>query len=98
MTTLEKINQVVAQVSAITGLQFVIAETLPSSGIPSKIYLVSVSGVTTDNLFDVYIYTDGQAVKITSEISLDLSGYVSSWDLGEVSDADIDRMFSMFSV
>ncbi len=73
--TKEEINQLLSEQSGFT----VVAE-LPSTGDPTKIYLLGPTGSGSDQ-YEEYIYTDDTWVKI-GDTSMDLSGYVTDLELG----------------
>lgn len=63
-------------IGGITGVSFVIVQTLPATGAAGAIYLVPNSG-SSPNIYDEYIYVANAWEKIgTTEI--DLSGYVQT--------------------
>ena len=73
--TKEEINQLLSQQSG-----FTVVSELPSTGDPTKIYLLGPTGSGSDQ-YEEYIYTDDTWVKI-GDTSMDLSGYVTDLELG----------------
>lgn len=85
MTT--AINQALA---GITGIEIEVVNELPASGETGVIYLVSHSHGTGD-IYDEYIYVNNAFEKIGST-DIDLSGYVQSSDLVELTNVEIDTI------
>lgn len=82
-------------VGAITGVEFRKVNTLPATGENGVIYLVPKSGTPpTGNVYEewIWISADSSFEKI-GETTIDLSNYVQSSDLVEISTSDIDSMF-----
>lgn len=73
--TKEEINQMLSEQSG-----FTVVSELPSTGDPTKIYLLGPTGSGADQ-YEEYIYADGAWVKI-GDTSMDLSGYVTDLELG----------------
>ena len=87
-----------AAVGAVTSIEFRVVQTLPASGENGVIYLVPNSG-TGSNTKDEYVWipASGQDPGYWEKIGttdVDLSGYVQTSDLVEVSTSDIDSMFN----
>lgn len=74
----------------ITGIDFQIVETLPSTGVKGTIYLVSNSGTGT-NIYDEYIYVNDKWEKIGTT-NVDLSGYVQKSEMVSITNAEIDTI------
>lgn len=74
----------------ITGIDFQIVQTLPSTGVKGTIYLVSNSGSGT-NVYDEYIYVNNAWEKIGST-AVDLTNYVQFSDLSNITNAEIDTI------
>ena len=96
MDTREAIQNVLGQVTAITGIRFTVSEEVPDYGSVGRLYFVASTGLMNDNLFDVYVYLDDAFHKILTEISLDLTGYVYKDDLTPISNYDIEQMFDEY--
>ena len=74
----------------ITGIDFQIVTTLPTTGTKGVIYLVS-NGGSGQNIYDEYIWVNNKYEKIGST-SVDLSGYVQFTDLEAITNAEIDTI------
>lgn len=81
------INSAIAD---ITGIDFQIVSSLPSTGSKGVIYLVSNSG-SNPNSYDEYIYVNNKFEKIGTT-DVDLSGYVKSSDLVAITNSEIDTI------
>jgi len=87
-----------AAVGSVVGIEFRVVQTLPAEGENGVIYLVPNGGSGT-NVKDEYVWIPGTGgasgswEKIGST-DVDLSGYVQTSDLVEVSTSDIDSMFN----
>lgn len=85
-------------VGSVVGIEFRVVQTLPQEGENGVIYLVPNGGSGT-NVKDEYVWLPGSGgasgtwEKIGST-DVDLSGYVQTTDLVEVSTSDIDSMFN----
>ena len=85
-------------IASVTSIEFRVVQTLPQEGENGVIYLVPNGGSGT-NVKDEYVWipnaggTGGSWEKIGST-DVDLSGYVQTSDLVEVSTSDIDTMFN----
>ena len=85
-----------AAVGAVVGVEFRKVQTLPATGENGVIYLLPKSGTPpTGNVYEewIWISSDSSYEKI-GETSIDLSGYVQSSDLVEITTSDIDTMFA----
>lgn len=80
------INEAVGDV---TGIDFQIVQSLPSTGEHGVIYLVPVSGGA--NIYDEYIYVNNSFEKIGST-DIDLSNYVQFSDLTAITNSEIDSI------
>ena len=85
-----------AALADITGVDFVLVDTLPATGEKGKIYLVP-NGGTGSNVKDEYVWiepTGGTAYfeKIGST-DIDLSGYVQAVEMHALTNAEIDTIF-----
>lgn len=85
-----------AAVGAVVGVEFRKVNALPAQGENGVIYLLPKSGTPpTGNIYEewIWISADSSYEKI-GETSIDLSGYVQSSDLVEITTSDIDIMFA----
>ena len=88
--TLAQIQALINEaVGDVTGIDFQIVQSLPSTGSHGVIYLVPVSGGA--NIYDEYIYVNNAFEKIGST-DIDLSGYVQFSDLTPISNSEIDSI------
>lgn len=83
--TKDEINQMFSEQSGYT-----VVSTLPTTGDPTKIYLVGPTGSGADQ-YEEYVYTDDNWVKI-GDTSMDLSGYVTDTELGTALAAKQDTL------
>lgn len=79
-------------VGAITGIDFQIVSSLPTTGVKGTIYLVSHSHGTGDS-YDEYIYVNNSWEKI-GNTDIDLSGYVQTSDITLATDAQVNALFA----
>ena len=79
-----------AALADITGISFEVVQTLPQTGEPGTIYLVSNSGSGT-NIYNEYIYTNNAWEKIGST-DVDLTQYWSKAELTAITTAQIDTI------
>lgn len=79
-------------ISGITGIEFSVVTSLPSTGSKGVIYLVSHSHGAGDS-YDEYIWVNNAFEKI-GNTDIDLSGYWLKNDLVECANSDIDSMFA----
>lgn len=77
-------------ISGITGIQFEIVQTLPSTGAAGTIYLISHGGTGT-NIYDEYIYVNNAWEKIGTT-DVDLSGYWNNTNLTPITNSQIDTI------
>jgi hypothetical protein len=87
-------NAINAALADITGIEFQIVQTLPSTGEKGVIYLVPNSG-SGNNSYDEYIWiTNGSTSKFEKigTTDVDLSGYVLRSDLVAITNAEIDTI------
>ena len=85
-----------AAVSAITSVQFKKVTALPPQGANGIIYLVPKNETTSKvgNIYEEYIWiTDDTKFEKIGETDIDLSGYIKTADLVEITTTDIDAMF-----
>ena len=75
----------------IQGISYSIVETLPEQGQAGVIYLLSNSGTNT-NIYDEYIYVNTAFEKIGTT-DVDLTNYMKTSDLVEITNAEIDEIF-----
>lgn len=81
----------------ITGIDFVLVDTLPATGEKGKIYLVPNTGAGS-NVKDEYIWLEPEGgtayfEKIGST-DVDLSGYVKSEEMHALTNSEIDTIFN----
>lgn len=87
----EFVNDAIANaISGITGISFVIVESLPATGESGTIYLISNSG-TSPNVYDEYIYINNSWEKIGTT-DVDLTGYWSKAELVTITNSEIDTI------
>jgi len=94
-------NKVIKQyvddaVGSVVGIEFRKVQALPQTGENGVIYLLPKSGTPpTGNVYEEYIWiSSDSAYEKIGETSIDLSGYVQSSDLVEITTSDIDTMFA----
>lgn len=94
-------NKVIKQyvddaVGAVVGVEFRKVNSLPAQGENGVIYLLPKSGTPpTGNIYEEWIWiSSDSAYEKIGETSIDLSGYVQSSDLVEITTSDIDTMFT----
>lgn len=76
--------------SGITGIDFQIVTSLPTTGVKGVIYLKTHGG-NGENIYDEYIWVNNKYEKIgTTEI--DLSGYMKTSDAVAITNAEIDSI------
>jgi len=87
-------NAINAAIEDITGIEFQIVQTLPSTGEKGVIYLVPNSG-SGNNSYDEYIWiTNGSTSRFEKigTTDVDLSGYVLYTDLVAITNSEIDTI------
>lgn len=72
---------------------FVIVDTLPETGDAGTIYLVPKSPTQTNNGYYEYMYINNAWEKI-GDTEIDLSGYLKKTDITEITNEDIDELFT----
>lgn len=92
-TTAFVTSAIAAAVGGISGIEFKVVATLPANGEASIIYLLSNGSSENKNSYDEYIWTGSSFEKIGTT-AVDLSGYLKSTDMVEVSNEEIDAMFT----
>lgn len=82
-------------VGAVVGIKFELVDALPATGKNGIIYFVPKSGGAGTDIKDEYVWIESESrfEKIGST-DIDLSGYVKTTDLVEISTEDIDAMFN----
>ena len=73
------------------GISFKIENTLPATGEPNYIYLIPKSSAEADNIYDEYIWYGGKWEHIGST-AVDLSGYVKSSELHEITADEVNTI------
>lgn len=85
------------ELAGITGLEFEVVQTLPTSGTKGTIYLVHKGGAGQD-IYDEYIWLtpEGQTAhwELIGTTAVDLSNYWSMTDLVAITTAEIDTMMA----
>lgn len=83
-------DAVAAAIGSIQGISYSIVPSLPASGEAGVIYLVS-NGGSGNNVYDEYIWVGTKFEKIgTTE--MDLSGYLKTADLEDITAEEIDEI------
>lgn len=77
-------------IGGITGIDFQVVTSLPTTGVKGTIYLVSNSGSGT-NAYDEYIYVSNAWEKIGTT-DIDLSGYMLKTDMVAITSSQIDTI------
>ena len=78
--------------SGITGIDFQVVTTLPTTGVKGTIYLLSNSG-ETNNIYDEYIWlSDSSKWEKIGTTQVDLSNYLQTTDLVEFTNDEIDTI------
>lgn len=77
-------------IAGITGITYEIVQSLPASGDPGVIYLLSNSG-TSPNVYDEYIYVNNGFEKIGTT-DVDLTNYMQFSDMVAITNAEIDTI------
>lgn len=84
-------------VSGITGIEFQIVSSLPSTGTKGVIYLVAHAHATGDS-YDEYIWlSDSNKFEKIGNTDIDLSAYVKSSDISELSNSEIQTLWDSVS-
>ena len=87
-----------AAIAGVTQFDYEIVEELPEEGVKGTIYLVLYAEGTEGDVYQEFIWIDGdpegsfETLGFTNEI--DLSDYVKNEDLVNITNAEIDAMFS----
>ena len=82
-------------IESVVGIEFRVVQSLPATGEIGVIYLVPNGESTGTNTYDEYIWlTAAERFEKIGTTDVDLSGYVQSNQLVEISTADIDTMFT----
>ena len=83
-------------IAGVTGMEFVLTDTLPAEGEKGKIYLLSNQSAGS-NVYDEYIWVqdgaNGRFEKIGST-DVDLSNYYNTTNLVAITTAEIDALFA----
>ena len=77
-------------ISGISGIEFEVVTSLPSTGTKGVIYLVSNSG-SGSNVYDEYIYVNNAFEKIGTT-NVDLSNYYNTSNLTPILNSEIDTI------
>lgn len=78
-------------ISGMTGIDYKIVTSLPTTGEKGTIYLLANSGSETQNIYDEYIYVNSKWEKIGTT-AVDLSDYVKNSDLVKITNTEIDTI------
>lgn len=93
--TSEQVNSAIASaISGIQGISYSIVDELPLTGEAGVIYLKSNSGIN-NNIYDEYIWITDKFEKIGTT-AVDLTNYLQSDDLVEITNGEIDTIFADF--
>lgn len=93
--TSEQVNSAIASaISGIQGISYSIVGELPPTGEAGVIYLKSNSGIN-NNIYDEYIWITDKFEKIGTT-AVDLTNYLQSDDLVEITNGEIDTIFADF--
>ena len=76
--------------AGITGIDFQVVTSLPTTGVKGTIYLVA-NGGENNNSYDEYVYVNSKWEKIGTT-QVDLSNYLQSTDLVEFTNDEIDTI------
>jgi len=77
----------------ITGIDFKVVSSLPSTGVKGTIYMLSNSG-SGNNVYDEYIYlTDAKKYEKIGTTDVDLSNYYNTSNFTAVTNSEIDSLF-----
>lgn len=90
--TASQVNTAITNaISGITGIDYQIVSTLPSTGAKGTIYLLANSSSETQNIYDEYIYVNNNWEKIGTT-AVDLSDYIKDEDLVKITNTEIDTI------
>lgn len=80
------------KISSMTGVDFKIVTELPTTGTAGTFYLIANSG-TGNNVYNEYIWvTSASKYELIGTTQPDLSGYVKTTDITELTNAEIDTI------
>ncbi len=89
--TASQVNALISEsLKNITGIDYQVVSSLPTTGKKGLIYLISNSG-TSNNIYDEYIWVNNKFEKIGTT-AVDLSGYLKTTDLVAITNAEIDTI------
>lgn len=92
--TSTQINTAIANaVGDITSFEFQIVQTLPASGEKGTMYLVLMGTTETQNYYEEFIYVNNAWEKLGT-LGVDLSGYMKTADMVEVTESEIDTILA----
>lgn len=87
-------NAINSALSGITGIDFQVVSSLPTTGVKGVIYLVS-NGGANPNAYDEYIYlTSSSKFEKIGTTDIDLSNYYNTSNFQEITNEEIDEIFS----
>lgn len=82
-------------VGAVVGVKFEKVTQLPTTGQNGVIYLLPKTTTSSQNVYEEYIWiSQDSAFEKIGETTIDLSNYVQTTDLVEITTTDIDNMFN----
>ena len=81
-------NFVTTAISQVSGFHAEIVSALPSTGESNILYLVAKSTAGASDAYDEYLYING-AWECVGSTSMDLSGYVKTAEMHEITNAEI---------
>lgn len=85
-------DRITSALDGITGIEYKVVTTLPTTGEKGVIYLIDHSHGTQD-AYDEYIWT-GSAFEKIGSTDIDLSGYWAKADLVAITTSEIDTLFA----
>lgn len=86
-------SDVAAAITTSSKLTKEIVDELPSTGVDNVLYLVPKSKTETNNGFDEYLWINN-SWEFMGSSEMDLSGYVKTTDISEITNEDIDELFA----
>lgn len=94
-TAVQVQNAINSALSGITGIDFQIVQTLPTTGVKGTIYLKPISGNGESNGYEEYIWIpDLNKYELIGSTNIDLTNYYNTSNFLPVTNGDIDGLFS----
>lgn len=94
-TTSEMNSAINTAIASVTGLKFEKVQALPTTGQNGIIYLVPKSTAGTNDSYDEYYWdADNNKFEFFGTTAIDLSGYVKTTDLVEISASDVESKWN----